>query len=50
MKRIFMLIGLAAAAYGIMKLVRGNSEDEFMTDPAFGPSTYDSTYAPQPQA
>ncbi len=32
MKKIVMLIGLAAAAYGAMKLFRGKEEDEFNVD------------------
>lgn len=36
MKKIVMLVGLAAAAYGAMKLFRGNNDDEFNID----------TYAP----
>ncbi len=40
MKKIVVLIGLAAAAYGAMKLVRGHDEDEFNID----------QYAPAPQA
>ena len=39
MKKILVLLGLAAAAYGVMKLVRGSEEDEFNID----------QYAPQPQ-
>lgn len=40
MKKIVMLLGLAAAAYGVMKLMRGGQEDEFNID----------QYAPAPQA
>jgi hypothetical protein len=41
MKKLFVLVGLAAAAYGAMKLMRGNEEDEF---------NIDQYAAPQPQA
>ncbi|HEX5479419.1 MAG TPA: hypothetical protein VFY79_06825 [Dehalococcoidia bacterium] len=40
MKKLFVLVGLAAAAYGAMKLMRGNEEDEF---------NIDQYAAPQPQ-
>lgn len=39
MKKILVLLGLAAAAYGVMKLIRGGDEDEFNID----------QYAAQPQ-
>ena len=42
MKKILVLVGLAAAAYGVMKLVRGRDEDEFKID--------QYTAQPQPQA
>jgi hypothetical protein len=32
MKKIVMIVGLAAAAYGAMKLIRGGNEDEFNID------------------
>lgn len=41
MKKLFVLIGLAAAAYGAMKFMRGNEEDEF---------NIDQYAAPQPHA
>ena len=39
MKKLVMLVGLAAAAYGAMKMFRSKEEDDFGMDP----------YAPQPQ-
>ena len=39
MKKIMMLLGIAAAGYGAMKFFKGKSEDE-----------YADQYAPQPQA
>lgn len=39
MKKILVLLGLAAAVYGVMKMVRGSEEDEFNIE----------QYAPQPQ-
>jgi hypothetical protein len=41
MKKIVVLAGLAAAAFGAMKLLRGKDEDTFDADRA---------YEPQPQA
>jgi len=40
MKKILVMLGLAAAAWGVLKMVRGSDEDEFNLD----------TYAAQPQA
>ncbi|MHB8376089.1 MAG: hypothetical protein ACYDEB_03950 [Dehalococcoidia bacterium] len=40
MKKLLVLLGLAAAAYGVMKVIRGGDEDEFNID----------QYAAQPQA
>ncbi len=33
MKKLFMLAGIAAAAFGVLKIVRGNKEDEFAAAP-----------------
>jgi len=40
MKKIMVLLGLAAAAYGAIRLFKGKDEDEFATD----------EYIPQPQS
>lgn len=44
MKKLFMLAGLAAAAYGAMKIFRNKENlDDFSVDRAYDP------YAAQPQ-
>ena len=40
MKKLFMLAGIAAAAFGVIKLLRGKHEDEF------APPSY-TEYQPQ---
>lgn len=48
MRKIFMLLGIAAAIYGARKLFAGNKEDEL--ERAYTPPSDDATgYVPQPQ-
>jgi hypothetical protein len=46
MKKIVMLLGLAAAVYGAMRLLRSQDDDEFAIDDPLAPSAY----TPQPQS
>lgn len=51
MKKIVVLAGLAACAYGAVKFLRGNSDDEFAQD-EYRPSEFrtDATYPASPYA
>jgi len=46
MKKIMLLAGVAAAAYGAMKMFRQPKEDEFAIDQTYPASSY----TPQPGA
>lgn len=48
MKKLFLLLGLAAAGYGAMKLIRGSQDDEFASDMYAPPSSYDPARTPSP--
>lgn len=45
MKKLFLLAGVAAAAFGAMKLLRGGEKDEFGNIEPYAPSAYH----PEPQ-
>ena len=48
MKKLLMLAGIAAAAWGAMRLFRGKHEDEFQLD-EYPPSPPPQQAAPEPQ-
>ena len=51
MKRLFVFAGIAAAAFGVVRMIKGKPGEDLSVEPAYTPD-YNSNYnaAPEPQS